>query len=72
MFVRMKQPGLYFIAGSLAQRRINSKYLALQIKACERGLIWSCPGRRAVVPLCGTPYPRRQTSSEGMPQPPRR
>ena len=33
------QPGLWFIAGSLAQCRINSKYLALQIKAIEEGLL---------------------------------
>jgi len=39
MFVRTGQPGLYFIAGSLAQCRIFSKYLGLQIKACEVGLI---------------------------------
>jgi thioredoxin reductase len=39
MYVRTPQPGLYFIAGSLAQCRINSKYLALQIKAIEEGLI---------------------------------
>jgi putative flavoprotein involved in K+ transport len=39
MYVRTKQPGLYFIAGSLAQCRINSRYLALQIKAIEEGLI---------------------------------
>ena len=32
MYVRTPQPGLWFIAGSLAQCRINSKYLALQIK----------------------------------------
>jgi len=38
-FVRTGQPGLWFIAGSLAQCRIFSKYLALQIKACEVGLI---------------------------------
>jgi hypothetical protein len=38
-FVRTGQPGLWFIAGSLAQCRIFSKYLALQIKACEEGLI---------------------------------
>jgi len=38
MFVRTKQPGLYFIAGSLAQCRIYSKYLALQIKAGEAGI----------------------------------
>ena len=33
------QPGLWFIAGSLAQCRIYSKYLALQIKAREVGLL---------------------------------
>ncbi len=39
MFVRTPQPGLWFIAGSLAQCRIYSKYLALQIKAGELGLV---------------------------------
>ena len=39
MFVRTPQPGLWFIAGSLAQCRIYSKYLALQIKASELGLL---------------------------------
>ena len=39
MFMRTPQPGLWFIAGSLAQCRIYSKYLALQIKACEVGLL---------------------------------
>ncbi len=39
MYCRTGQPGLWFIAGSLAQCRINSKYLALQIKACEEGII---------------------------------
>ena len=39
MFVRTRHPGLWFIAGSLAQCRIYSKYLGLQIKACEEGLI---------------------------------
>lgn len=33
------QPGLWFIAGSLAQCRIYSKFLALQIKAREVGLV---------------------------------
>jgi putative flavoprotein involved in K+ transport len=33
------QPGLWFMAGSLAQCRIYSKHLALQIKAREAGLI---------------------------------
>jgi len=44
MFTRTAQPGLWFIAGSLAQCRIYSKYLALQIKACEVGLLHSGSG----------------------------
>ncbi|HEX9589641.1 MAG TPA: NAD(P)/FAD-dependent oxidoreductase [Bradyrhizobium sp.] len=39
MYTRTAQPGLWFIAGGLAQCRINSKYLALQIKAVEEGLL---------------------------------
>ena len=39
MFVRTPQPGLWFIGGSLAQCRIYSKYLGLQIKAIEEGLL---------------------------------
>jgi hypothetical protein len=39
MFVRTAQPGLWFIAGSFAQCRIYSKYLGLQVKACEAGLL---------------------------------
>jgi hypothetical protein len=39
MFTRTAQPGLWFIAGSFAQCRIYSKYLGLQIKACELGII---------------------------------
>jgi putative flavoprotein involved in K+ transport len=39
MFTRTAQRGLWFIAGSFAQCRIYSKYLGLQIKACEMGLI---------------------------------
>ena len=39
MFTRTGQPGLWFIAGSFAQCRIYSKYLGLQIKACEAGLL---------------------------------
>jgi cation diffusion facilitator CzcD-associated flavoprotein CzcO len=39
MYTRTGQPGLWFIAGSLAQCRINSKYLALQVKAIEEGLL---------------------------------
>jgi cation diffusion facilitator CzcD-associated flavoprotein CzcO len=39
MYTRTGQPGLWFIAGSLAQCRINSRYLALQIKAIEEGVL---------------------------------
>lgn len=39
MFKRTPQQGVWFIAGGLAQCRINSKYLALQIKAMELGLL---------------------------------
>jgi putative flavoprotein involved in K+ transport len=39
MFKRTPQPGLWFIAGSFAQCRIYSKYLGLQIKASELGLL---------------------------------
>jgi Pyridine nucleotide-disulphide oxidoreductase len=39
MFTRTAQPGLWFIAGSFAQCRIYSKYLGLQIKACELGML---------------------------------
>jgi len=42
MFARTPQPGLWLIAGSLAQARIYSKYLALQIVAGDAGLL----GRR--------------------------
>jgi cation diffusion facilitator CzcD-associated flavoprotein CzcO len=37
MYRRTPQQGLWFIAGGLGQCRINSKYLALQIKAMELG-----------------------------------
>jgi putative flavoprotein involved in K+ transport len=39
MWRRTAQPGLWFTAGSLAQCRIYSRYLALQIKALEVGLL---------------------------------
>jgi cation diffusion facilitator CzcD-associated flavoprotein CzcO len=39
MWRRTAQPGLWFTAGSLAQSRIFSRYLALQILACESGLL---------------------------------
>lgn len=47
MFVRTRQPGLWFIAGSFAQCRIYSKYLGLQIKACEVGLLPDAGGASA-------------------------
>ncbi len=39
MWRRTGQPGLWFTAGSLAQCRIFSRYLAIQIKALEEGLL---------------------------------
>lgn len=39
MWIQTKQPGLWFHAGSLAQCRIFSKFLALQIKALQKGII---------------------------------
>src|SRR6202011_4151515 len=52
MYTRTGQPGLWFIAGGLAQCRINSKYLALQIKAVEEGLL-PRGGRSSPSPLAG-------------------
>ncbi len=45
MFKRTPQQGAWFIAGGLSQCRINSKYLALQIKAMELGLLGPLPAR---------------------------
>lgn len=39
MWIRTGQPGLWFQGGSFAQCRMYSKYLALQIKAAEVGLV---------------------------------
>lgn len=39
MWMQTKQPGLWFLAGSLAQCRIFSKFLALQIKAFQKGIL---------------------------------
>lgn len=39
MWKKTSQKGLWFMAGSLAQCRIYSKYLALQIKAIEENLV---------------------------------
>jgi putative flavoprotein involved in K+ transport len=43
MWRRTQQKGLWFHAGSLAQCRIFSRFLALQIKACEAALIPLAP-----------------------------
>jgi putative flavoprotein involved in K+ transport len=55
MFTRTAQPGLWFIAGSFAQCRIYSKYLALQIKACEVGLLPRLHALRDGVPSGAEP-----------------
>ena len=39
MWKRTRQPGLWFMGGGLTQSRIYSRYVALQIKAIELGLI---------------------------------
>ena len=39
MWRRTAQPGLWFTAGGLPHVRIYSKFLAMQIKACEVGLL---------------------------------
>ena len=39
MWMQTKQPGLWFHAGSLAQCRIFSKFLALQIKAVQKDIL---------------------------------
>jgi putative flavoprotein involved in K+ transport len=46
MWMPTGQPGLWFIAGSFAQCRIHSKYLALQIKAREEGLVPAFAGTK--------------------------
>ena len=43
MFKRTPQEGVWFIAGSLTQARIYPKYLALQIRAIEEGLVDTNP-----------------------------
>ena len=49
MYRRTGQPGLWLIAGGLAQCRIGSKHLALQIKAIEEGLLPRNVGPRAAI-----------------------
>ena len=43
MFKRTRQPGTWFIAGSLSQARVYSKCIALQIRALEEGLVDTDP-----------------------------
>jgi putative flavoprotein involved in K+ transport len=43
MYKRTPQNGIWFIAGSLTQARIYSKYMAIQIKALEEGLVDTDP-----------------------------
>ena len=54
MYARTAQPGLWFIAGSLAQCRIYSKYLGLQIKAWEVGLLPRGRARPDPQGICGS------------------
>lgn len=49
LWKRSGQPGLWFTAGSLAQSRIFSRFLALQIVAVEQGLIDALPPERLAV-----------------------
>jgi putative flavoprotein involved in K+ transport len=49
MYTRTGQPGLWLIAGGLAQCRIGSKHLALQIKAIEEGLLPRDVGPRTAI-----------------------
>ena len=39
MWTRTGQPNLWFTGGAFSQCRVYSKYLALQIKATDRGLL---------------------------------
>jgi thioredoxin reductase len=64
MFTRTGQPGLWFIAGSLAQCRIYSKYLALQIKAFEVGLLRANRNFREPKICCAAKINRWERSRE--------
>ena len=52
MWRRTPQPGLWFTAGGLPHVRIYSKYLAMQIKASEEGLLGPLPS--SAVPIAAT------------------
>jgi putative flavoprotein involved in K+ transport len=47
MWKRTGQEGLWLMGGSFAQCRIYSRYLALQIKAVQEGLLAARRGERA-------------------------
>jgi putative flavoprotein involved in K+ transport len=64
MYTRTGQPGLWFIAGGLAQCRIGSKHLALQIKAIEEGLLPRDVGPRAALSLIEQVIPGRCEASD--------
>jgi putative flavoprotein involved in K+ transport len=51
MFVPTPQKGLWFLGGGLSQNRAYSKYVALQIKAMELGLMeWRCQAKANLSP----------------------
>ena len=52
MWRRTPQPGLWFTAGGLPHVRIYSKYLAMQIKASEAGLLGPLPSN--AVPIAAS------------------
>ena len=52
MWRRTPQPGLWFTAGGLPHVRIYSKYLAMQIKASEEGLLGPLPS--SAVPIAAS------------------
>jgi putative flavoprotein involved in K+ transport len=65
MWKRTGQEGLWFHAGSLAQSRIFSKFLALQIKACEEGLIDKSAPRPPRALAAGVPLDGASPASAG-------
>jgi cation diffusion facilitator CzcD-associated flavoprotein CzcO len=55
MWRRTGQPGLWIMGGSLQQCRPYSKYLALQIKGCQEGLVPPAADRPAPGPSAAPP-----------------
>jgi putative flavoprotein involved in K+ transport len=61
MYKPTPQKGLWFIGGGYAQSRIWSRYVALQIKAREEGIVADRPVPRPVLDtLTGPPRPYRE------------